>query len=294
MLFSPTAEGLWWSSGEWGPLSAFVGILIRWAVNRHLILLSGVYWHHIRHFPSTTPSPKQPLPQENFAEEAAVAHPDLLQSSATAAWARWVRQRKWVSPTLLSSSFAFEPHHSHTLGGYWVILWKQCNPQKGKGELFSSATVSAGGAFSHMCQQLHNCLKRLLPGLSGLLFCKSICTSGIGFLIEKASVAALYIHCSVCTPERGPTQLLCESWWRSGEILTQLSWSHFLEKEVQVARQSQSEPKHPRTCRDSSIHYCQSLWLTRFGISWLWEMPKQYCNFPFAKALHFVTLQCPA
>lgn len=105
---------------------------------------------------------------------------------------------------------------SHTTATRWEgtesSSEKQCNPQKGKGELFSTVTASTGGAFSHMCQQLHNCLKRLLPGLSGLLFCKSICTSGIGFLIEKASVAALYIHCSVCTPERGPTQLLRESW----------------------------------------------------------------------------------
>lgn len=108
--------------------------------------------------------------------------------------------------------------------GYRIILWKQHNPQKGKGELFSTVTASVDGAFSYMSQELQSCLKRLLPGLRWLLFLKSICTLEIGFLIERANVAA-QDSCMLCVHTRAwgntdPLWKLVMSRWTPHPIIT--------------------------------------------------------------------------
>lgn len=129
----------------------------------------------IWHFPSTTPSPKEPLPHESFAEKTAVAHPELLWSSATAAQAWWVRKRMWVLHTLLSNSFPFEPHCSHSSEGLLNHPLKTVQLTEREREIvFDCHNFSWWYFFPYVSAGSQLLLRRLLMGLSQLIFHKSV------------------------------------------------------------------------------------------------------------------------
>lgn len=81
--------------------------------------------------------------------------------------------------------------------GYWIILWKQRDHQKGKGKPFSTVINSVDDTFSYMSAASQLLLKRLLKPTH---FFKSAYILENSLLKEKAKVAGLHIHWSMSTP----------------------------------------------------------------------------------------------